>query len=86
MGNDLPLIELGLDVDEWQATATAELAAWRTDTIAMLREALPEMAGEIADQAVRSVFEHTQADEAVDAVSNRIIDIIDRLPRLLPPR
>lgn len=69
------------ELDEWQATATAELAAWRTETLAMLSEALPEMAGAIAEQAVLTTFKHTQVDEAANAVSGVITDIVNRLPR-----
>jgi hypothetical protein len=45
----------------------------------MLKEALPEMAGAIAEHAVKTVFEHTQVDEATDAVSGVITDIVSRL-------
>lgn len=68
------------ELDEWQATATAELAAWRTETIAMLERTLPTMAGAIAEEAVKTVFEHTQVDEAADKVSGVITAIVDRLP------
>lgn len=65
-----------------RADAKQELDEWRADAMTMLSEALPEMAGAIAEQAVKTTFEHTQVDEAADAVSNRIIDIVNRLPRL----
>ncbi|OBB15037.1 hypothetical protein A5761_14940 [Mycolicibacterium setense] len=62
-----------------QEDAKAEIAAWRKDSMAMLSEALPEMAGAVAEQAVKTTFEHTQVDEAANAVSGVITDIIGRL-------
>lgn len=62
-----------------RADAKAELAAWRTDAMNMLSEALPEMAGAVAEQAVKTTFEHTQVDEAANAVSGVITDIISRI-------
>lgn len=75
-----PLIETRLD--EMQAEAVKQLDQWRADAMTMLSEALPEMAGAVAEQAVKTVFEHTQVDEATDAVAGRITDIMNRLPRL----
>jgi F0F1-type ATP synthase membrane subunit b/b' len=69
------------ELDEWQVIAQQQLDQWRKDAMAMLSEALPEMAGKIAEQAVLTTFEHTQVDEAANAVSNTIIDIVNRLPR-----
>lgn len=69
------------ELDEWQALAETQLDEWRTDAMTMLSEALPEMAGAVAEQAVKTVFEHTQVDEAADAVSGVITDIVNRLPR-----
>lgn len=70
-----------VELDEWQVIAQQQLDQWRTDAMTMLSEALPEMAGAVAEQAVKSVFEHTQVDEAADAVSGVITDIVGRLPR-----
>ena len=67
------------ELDEWQAIAQQQLDQWRTDAMTMLSEALPEMAGAVAEQAVKTVFEHTQVDEAADAVSNTVIDIVNRI-------
>jgi F0F1-type ATP synthase membrane subunit b/b' len=67
------------ELDEWQVIAEQQLDEWRTEAMAMLKEALPEMAGAIAEQAVKTVFEHTQVDEAADAVSGVITDIVGRL-------
>lgn len=64
------------ELDEWQSLAESQLDEWRTEAMAMLKEALPAMAGEIAEQAVKTVFEHTQVDEAADAVSGVITDIV----------
>lgn len=74
-----PLIESRLN--ELQAEAKQQLDQWRADAIAMLSEALPEMAGAVAEQAVLTTFQHTQVDEAADAVSGVITDIVGRLPR-----
>lgn len=67
------------ELDEWQAIAEQQLDEWRTEAMAMLKEALPAMAGVIAEQAVKTVFAHTQVDEATDAVSGVITDIVSRL-------
>ncbi len=69
------------ELDEWQVIARQQLDQWRADAMAMLSEALPEMAGKIAEQAVLTTFQHTQVDEAANAVSGAITDIIGRLPR-----
>lgn len=68
-------------IDQLRDAAIQELYEWRADAMTMLSEALPEMAGAVAEQAVKSVFEHTQVDEAADAVSGVITDIVNRLPR-----
>lgn len=67
------------ELDEWQVIAEQQLDEWRGEAMLMLKEALPEMAGSIAEAAVKTVFEHTQVDEATDAVSGVITDIVDRL-------
>lgn len=67
------------ELDEWQAIAERQLDEWRTEAMAMLKEALPEMAGKIAEQAVLTVFEKTEVDEAANAVSSVITDIVGRL-------
>ena len=75
------------ELDEWQVIAQQQLDQWRADAMKMLADALPEMAGKIAEQAVLTTFEHTQVDEAANAVSSVITDIVNRLPRfpfLLP--
>lgn len=69
------------ELDEWQVIAQQQLDEWRADAMEMLSKALPEMAGKIAEQAVLTTFEHTQVDEAADAVSGVITDIVNRLPR-----
>lgn len=67
------------ELDEWQVIAQQQLDQWRTDAMAMLSQALPEMAAKVAEQAVLTTFEHTQVDEAADAVSGVITDIVGRL-------
>ena len=74
-----PMIDQKLD--ELQVVALRELEQWRAEAMDMLAEAMPEMAGAIAEQAVKTTFEHTQVDEAADAVSGVITDIVGRLPR-----
>lgn len=68
-------------LNELQATAQDQLNEWRTEAVTMISEALPEIAGKIAEQTVLTVFEKTQVDEAADAVSDAITDIVNRLPR-----
>lgn len=65
-------------LDAMQELAKQQLDEWRADAMTMLSEALPEMAGAVAEQAVKTTFEHTQVDEAADAVSGVITDIIGR--------
>lgn len=69
------------ELDEWQVIAQQQLDEWREAAMEMLSRALPEMAGKIAEQAVLTTFEHTQVDEAANAVSGVITDIVGRLPR-----
>lgn len=71
--------DVNRELDEWQVIAQQQLDAWRADAMAMLSEALPEMAGAVAREAVKTTFEHTQVDEAADAVSGVIADIVNRL-------
>lgn len=75
-----PVLEERLD--ELRDAAIQELYEWRADAMTMLAEALPEMAGAVAEQAVLTTFKHTQVDEAANAVSGVITDIMNRLPRL----
>lgn len=66
-----------------RADAKAEIVELRKDVmaeVAALREALPEIAGAVAEQTVKTVFEHTQIDEATNAVSGVIEGIVSRLP------
>lgn len=67
------------ELDEWQVIAQEQLNEWRTDAMTMLSEALPEMAGKIAEQAVLTVFEKTEVDEAANAVSGVITDLVNRI-------
>lgn len=83
---DLIWARIKPEVDEMQATAQKELDEWQViaerkfdEAIKALTEALPEMAGKIAEQAVLTTFEHTQVDEAADAVSGVITGIVARL-------
>ena len=56
-----------------------EIDEWRTEAMTTLSEALPEMASKIAEQAILTVFENTQIDEAANAVSGTITDIISKI-------
>ena len=49
----------------------------------VLREALPQIGGAIAKEAIESTFEHTQVDEAIGRVGNVIDQIVGRIQ--LPP-
>ncbi|MBU8830816.1 hypothetical protein [Mycolicibacterium goodii] len=71
--------KLDARLDQIQAAAKQELTEWRQDAMKMLSEALPEMAGAVAEQAVKTTFEHTQVDEAANAVSGVITEIVNRL-------
>jgi hypothetical protein len=68
------------EADEWQVIAQQQLDEWRADAMKMLADALPKMAGEISEQAIKTIFEHTQVDEATDKVSGVITEIMSRLP------
>jgi len=66
-------------LDNIEQLAKEQLDAWRTESLQMLSQALPAMAGEVAEQTVNTVFAHTQVDEAADAVSGVITDIVNRI-------
>jgi hypothetical protein len=70
-------------VDKLWEKFEPQLVEWRKESMVVLREALPEIGGAIAEQAVKQVFEHTQIDESMDAVSSVIADIVGRIQ--LPP-
>lgn len=83
-----PLLVARLDLV--QKDAMAELTALRgdvmerldkleADTMAMLKDALPEMAGKVSEEAVKTIFEHTQIDEAANRVSGAFTGILGRL-------
>jgi hypothetical protein len=61
----------------------AQLVEWRKESMVVLREALPEIGGAIAREAIKQTFEHTQIDESMDAVTGVVNDIVGRLR--LPP-
>lgn len=69
------------ELDEWQVIAQQQLDEWRADAMKMLKEALPEMAGKVSEQAVLTVFEHTHVDEAANSVSDVFTGILGRLPK-----
>jgi hypothetical protein len=48
------------------------------DTMTMLKTALPEMAGEVSEQAVKTIFANTHIDEAANSVSDVFTDILGR--------
>lgn len=61
----------------------SQLTEWRKESMVVLREALPEIGGAIAKEAIRQTFEHTQIDESMDRVGGVIDDLIGRIQ--LPP-
>lgn len=67
------------EADEWQVIAQQQLNEWRAEAMKMLSEALPEMAAKVAEQTVLTVFDKTEVDEAANAVSGVITDIVGRL-------
>lgn len=60
-----------------------QLTEWRKESMVVLREALPEIGGAIAKEAIKQTFEHTQIDESMDAVTGVINDLVGRIQ--LPP-
>lgn len=68
-------------IAEFRADANRQLDAFRTESMAMLKQALPEMAGKVSEEAVKTIFEHTRVDEAANSVSDAFIGIFDRLPK-----
>jgi F0F1-type ATP synthase membrane subunit b/b' len=54
------------ELDDWREMAKQEIAAFRTEGLAMLKEALPDMAGQVAEKAVQTVFDNTEIDEATN--------------------
>lgn len=67
-------------LDAVQAKAFAEMEETRDKALLMMKDALPEAAAAIAEATVKSVFEHTQIDEAANDVSGVLTGIIERLP------
>lgn len=66
-------------LDKVEADVNTQLAALRTEALAMLKEALPEMASAIAESTVSTVFKDTHIDEAANSVSDVITGIFGRL-------
>ena len=55
-----------------------QLDELRTEALAMLREALPQMAGAVSEEAVKAVFANTHIDEAANSVSDVFTNILGR--------
>lgn len=59
----------------------ARLDKLEADTMAMLKTALPEMAGAVSEHAVEAVFANTHIDEAANSVSDVFTNILGRFPK-----
>lgn len=68
------------ELEELRDKAFAELEETRDKSLQMLKDALPQMAGEVSKAAVTEVFKATQADETVDRVAGVFTNILDQLP------
>lgn len=66
------------EMDEWQVIAQQQLDEWRADAMKTLAEALPRMAGEIAEKAVQTVFDNTQIDEATNDALGIVTGFFDQ--------
>ena len=60
-----------------------QLTEWRKESMTVLRQALPEIGGAIAKEALEATFEHTQIDESLDRVGGVIDQLVQRIQ--LPP-
>lgn len=65
-------------LDKVEADVNKQLDELRSEALAMLRAALPEMAGEVSEQAVKAIFANTHIDEAANSVSDVFTDILGR--------
>lgn len=68
------------ELDALRVQAFQELEETRDKALAMMRDSLPEMAGEVSKAAVTAVFDHTQIDETTDHVTDVFNNILNRLP------
>lgn len=66
-------------LDKVEADVNTQLDKLRTDAMAMLKEALPEMAGAVSEHAVEAIFANTHIDEAANSVSDVFTGILGRL-------
>lgn len=66
-------------LDKVEADVNTQLDKLRTDAMAMLKEALPEMAGAVSEHAVEAIFANTHIDEAANSVSDVFTGIFDQL-------
>lgn len=63
----VPIVENRLDAVTQQA-------------LALITAELPKLAATISESAIKSIFEHTDIDEAANTVSDTINEIFNRLP------
>lgn len=75
------------ELEETRAKAFAELEETRDEALRMVSDKLdafmrelPAVGAAFADATVKTVFEHTQVDEAADRASGVVTNILDRLP------
>jgi hypothetical protein len=76
----LPIAERKLD--ELKVDALREFEELKTEGLKMITDELPKLAVTISEEAVKTVFEHTQIDESIDKVTSVFDQILGRiLPR-----
>lgn len=68
------------ELDALRVQAFQELEETRDKALAMMRDSLPEMAGEVSKAAVTAVFDHTQIDETTDHVTDVFNKVLNGLP------
>lgn len=68
------------ELQQLRQDAKQEIAQTRDEALAMMRDTLPQMAGEVSKAAVVEVFKETQADETVDRVAGVFDNILDKIP------
>lgn len=67
-------------LEQLRQDAKDEIAITRDEALGMMKDTLPQMAGEVSKAAVTEVFKETQADETVDRVAGVFDNILDKIP------
>lgn len=68
------------EVEQLRQDAKQEIAETRDQALQMLKETLPQMAGEVSKAAVIEVFKETQTDETINRVEGAFNNILNALP------